>query len=276
MSMRLPAGYTGSRSPPRNDPGARTADGRRSRPAIPIQVITSLRASHIFEPIGQIFVRNDEQLAGGLPNEDAQSFVFDSQYPVRTGQVLRLRPHGRRHARQSRRSLYRHFPQRRIAFVVCSVSLTRLPVSTPLRRNRISTNVGAESRDLKRIAVRRMSVVLVSTCQTALSLTAEGRFDRGDLCNLERSDVGVTYTGKIGSALLLLTRLCSLSRDMDLPISRNEFKGGATRFASRNTGGRLVPSAMTSRTGSSPTTPIGFGYADECFAIIRSGLHARA
>lgn len=39
---------------------------------------TTGTSSHIFEPIAQIFARNDEQLSGGLPNEDAQSFVFDA------------------------------------------------------------------------------------------------------------------------------------------------------------------------------------------------------
>nr|WP_246365452.1 LPS-assembly protein LptD [Gellertiella hungarica] len=40
-------------------------------------LISTASSSHIIEPIGQIFVRPDEQYAGGLPNEDAQSFVFD-------------------------------------------------------------------------------------------------------------------------------------------------------------------------------------------------------
>jgi LPS-assembly protein len=39
---------------------------------------TTGSASHVFEPIAQVFVRNDEDIAGGLPNEDAQSFVFDA------------------------------------------------------------------------------------------------------------------------------------------------------------------------------------------------------
>ncbi len=34
--------------------------------------------SHIFEPIAQIFVRPDVNSVGGLPNEDAQSLVFDT------------------------------------------------------------------------------------------------------------------------------------------------------------------------------------------------------
>lgn len=41
-------------------------------------LITAANSSHVIEPIAQIYVRPDEQLAGGLPNEDAQSFVFDA------------------------------------------------------------------------------------------------------------------------------------------------------------------------------------------------------
>ena len=40
-------------------------------------LISTASSSHIIEPIGQIFVRPDEQYAGSLPNEDSQSFVFD-------------------------------------------------------------------------------------------------------------------------------------------------------------------------------------------------------
>lgn len=41
-------------------------------------LVTAAGSSHVFEPIAQVFVRPDEQLAGGIPNEDAQSFVFDT------------------------------------------------------------------------------------------------------------------------------------------------------------------------------------------------------
>ncbi|MGR6431367.1 LPS-assembly protein LptD [Rhizobium sp. PAMB 3174] len=41
-------------------------------------LMTTQNSSHVFEPIAQIFVRPDEQMVGGLPNEDAQSFVFDA------------------------------------------------------------------------------------------------------------------------------------------------------------------------------------------------------
>ena len=39
---------------------------------------TAGNSSHIFEPIAQVYVRPNERFAGNLPNEDAQSFVFDA------------------------------------------------------------------------------------------------------------------------------------------------------------------------------------------------------
>jgi lipopolysaccharide assembly outer membrane protein LptD (OstA) len=41
-------------------------------------LLTTSGSSHVVEPIAQVFVRPDERLAGGIPNEDAQSFVFDA------------------------------------------------------------------------------------------------------------------------------------------------------------------------------------------------------
>ncbi|WP_336279046.1 LPS-assembly protein LptD [Bartonella sp. CB175] len=41
-------------------------------------LITSSSSTHIVEPIVQIFIRNNEQNIGQVPNEDAQSFIFDA------------------------------------------------------------------------------------------------------------------------------------------------------------------------------------------------------
>ena len=41
-------------------------------------LVTTAGSSHVIEPIAQIFVRPNERLAGGIPNEDAQSFAFDT------------------------------------------------------------------------------------------------------------------------------------------------------------------------------------------------------
>lgn len=41
-------------------------------------LFSTTSATHIIEPVAQVFLRNNEQYAGQLPNEDAQSFVFDA------------------------------------------------------------------------------------------------------------------------------------------------------------------------------------------------------
>lgn len=41
-------------------------------------LFSTANTTHIIEPIAQIYLRNNEQYAGRLPNEDAQSFVFDA------------------------------------------------------------------------------------------------------------------------------------------------------------------------------------------------------
>ena len=41
-------------------------------------LVTTANSSHVFEPVMQVFARPNEPYAGALPNEDAQSFVFDA------------------------------------------------------------------------------------------------------------------------------------------------------------------------------------------------------
>jgi LPS-assembly protein len=41
-------------------------------------LFTAANSTHVLEPTAQIFVRNNEPYAGQMPNEDAQSFVFDA------------------------------------------------------------------------------------------------------------------------------------------------------------------------------------------------------
>ncbi|MET3560234.1 LPS-assembly protein [Bartonella japonica] len=41
-------------------------------------LITFDKFTHIIDPIAQIFIRNNERYIGQIPNEDAQSFVFDA------------------------------------------------------------------------------------------------------------------------------------------------------------------------------------------------------
>ncbi|GAA5094022.1 LPS-assembly protein LptD [Bartonella acomydis] len=41
-------------------------------------LITLKNSTHIIEPTAQIFIRNNERYIGQIPNEDAQSFIFDA------------------------------------------------------------------------------------------------------------------------------------------------------------------------------------------------------
>lgn len=66
-----PAGLTSGNSASR---GTVTAGLEAKYPLL----VTAGSSTHVIEPVAQIFARNDEKLSGGLPNEDAQSFVFDA------------------------------------------------------------------------------------------------------------------------------------------------------------------------------------------------------
>lgn len=73
--MLAPSAYSGDfRSGDATVRGMVTAGLEARYPVL----ITDGNSSHVIEPIAQIFVRPNEQYAGGLPNEDAQDFNFDA------------------------------------------------------------------------------------------------------------------------------------------------------------------------------------------------------
>jgi LPS-assembly protein len=74
-SLSSISGYDGNLEPDGTDGRYMLTAGLEARYPI---LISGAGGSHIIEPIAQIYVRPDEQMAGGLPNEDAQSFVFDA------------------------------------------------------------------------------------------------------------------------------------------------------------------------------------------------------
>ncbi len=74
-SSNTPAAYAGNFEPEGGDGRYMVTAGLEARYPI---LMTYGDSSHIIEPIAQIYARPDEQMAGGLPNEDAQSFVFDA------------------------------------------------------------------------------------------------------------------------------------------------------------------------------------------------------
>ena len=75
INMDDPVGYTGTFTSSDAVTRRMLTAGLEARYPILFAGETS---SHILEPIGQLYARPDEQYAGALPNEDAQSFVFDA------------------------------------------------------------------------------------------------------------------------------------------------------------------------------------------------------
>ncbi|MGR9496406.1 LPS-assembly protein LptD [Rhizobium leguminosarum] len=75
LNMDDPTGYTGNYDDGNSATRSMFTAGLEMRYPI---LMTTDNSTHILEPIAQIYARPDEQLAGRLPNEDAQSFVFDA------------------------------------------------------------------------------------------------------------------------------------------------------------------------------------------------------
>ncbi|MBV2184337.1 MAG: LPS-assembly protein LptD [Rhizobium sp.] len=75
LDLNAPVDYTGNLTTEMAETRYMMTAGLEARYPL---LVTTNNSSHIIEPIAQIYARNDEQLAGRLPNEDAQSFVFDA------------------------------------------------------------------------------------------------------------------------------------------------------------------------------------------------------
>ncbi len=75
LDMRQPVGYGGSYETAGSATRGMLTAGLEARYPI---LATLDNSTHVFEPMAQIYLRPDEDLAGRLPNEDAQSFVFDA------------------------------------------------------------------------------------------------------------------------------------------------------------------------------------------------------
>ncbi|MEB3047287.1 LPS-assembly protein LptD [Rhizobium mulingense] len=75
LNMNDPTGYAGNYLDDNSATRSMLTAGLEVRYPI---LMTTENSTHILEPIAQIYARPDEQLAGRLPNEDAQSFVFDA------------------------------------------------------------------------------------------------------------------------------------------------------------------------------------------------------
>lgn len=257
LHVEEPVGYTGPFTDDTTPTRGLLTAGLEAR--YPIQMSTDT-TTHIVEPIGQIFVRNDEQLAGGLPNEDAQSFVFDSSslferdkfsgYDRMEGGTranLGLRYTGSFGNGSSIRGVFGQSYQIAGLNSFAADDLTNVGAHSGLETTR-SDYVGGIGVDLP----------------SGLSVTAEGRFDEENF-ELQRSDLGVTYISQRFSTTFAHTTV-QPQPGYGSPENRNELKGAATiRFAEywRAFGGL----SYDVKNDFIADNTFGFGYEDECFAF---------
>ncbi|GKX32831.1 MAG: LPS-assembly protein LptD [Rhizobiaceae bacterium MnEN-MB40S] len=217
-------------------------------------------SSHIVEPIAQIFVRPDEQYAGGLPNEDAQSFIFDatnlfeqdkfSGYDRIEGGTranLGIRYTGTFDNGMSLRGVFGQSFQLAGLNSFATDDLVNVGASSGLETAR-SDYVGGIGLDLP----------------NGLTFTTQGRFDEADF-SLQRLDLGGSYSGRNFSTAISYTSVVP-QPGYGTDSYRHEFKGAASvRFAEywRAFGAiewDLENDIITNNTW-------GFGYDDECTAI---------
>ncbi len=257
LDITAPMAYTGSLTTDSTATRGLLTAGLEAR--YPIQ-ISAPSGSHVIEPVGQIFVRNNEQLAGSLPNEDAQSFVFDastlferdkfSGYDRIEGGTranLGLRYTGTFNNGVSLRGIFGQ------SFQIAGLN----SFATPDLVN-VGSNSGLET--TKSDYVGSIGVDLPN----GFSLTAAGRFDEETFA-LERSDIGGSYSSRAFSTSFAHTTV-QPQPGYGSSTSRHEVKGAASfRFAEVWTTFGSISYDIENRLISDNT--IGMGYDDECFAI---------
>ena len=257
LDITAPAGYAG---PLRTDGEVARymlTAGLEARYLIQIQ---TQNGSHIVEPIGQIFVRPNEQLAGGLPNEDAQSFVLDTSILFErdkffgydrieggTRANLGLRYTGTFDSGVSLRGIFGQSYQLGGLNSFSTPDLVNVGASSGLETTR-SDYVGSIGFDLP----------------SGFSMTAAGRFDE-ETFEMQRSDVGVVYASKRFTTSLAHTNV-KPQPGYGSPNQRSEFKGFASINLTENW--RAFGSASYDLEDDFlANNTVGFGYYDECIDI---------
>lgn len=254
VDVNTPSGYTGSfEGDGLSTRGMLTAGLEARYPLL----FTTGYGSHIFEPIAQVFARPDETHAGGLPNEDAQSFVFDATNLFERDKFSGYdRIEGGTRANVGFRytgSLDNGFTLKAIAGQSYQIAGLNSFATDDL------VNAGANS-GLEESVSDYVAMAGVDM-PNGVSLSGSVRLDRSDL-DLNRGDASVAYTSRALQTSLTYTRINSQpeygdKKDNDIiqntasvRLNDNWSVFGAVTWN--------INADVLTRRG------IGFSYADEC------------
>lgn len=153
---------------------------------------TTPGASHVIEPVAQLFVRPDLAFSGTLPNEDAQSLVFDSSNLFRRD---KFSGYDRIESGTRANIGLRYSALLDSGFTVDATvgQSYHLAGSNPFARTDDLTNTGEES-GLETDRSDYVAGLAIGT-PTRFSFDLETRFDESDL-DLRRVDGNVNYAGE--------------------------------------------------------------------------------
>ncbi|KKX34387.1 LPS-assembly protein LptD [Rhizobium sp. LC145] len=220
-------------------------------------LLTAEGSSHVIEPIAQVFVRPDEPLAGGLPNEDAQSFVFDAtnlfdrdkfsgfdRIEGGTRANVGLRYNGSFDNGVGLRSI-----------VGQSFHLAGQNSFATDDLVNAGANSGLESDSSDYVAYAAIDL------PQGFTISASGRFDRQNF-DLERADTSVSYSTPRFSGELIYTQIDAQpeygsAEDTELLRSRTSFRINENWSVMGAATWDLVEEKVVRR-------GIGFSYLDEC------------
>ena len=232
-------------------------------------LFSTTSATHVLEPMAQIFVRNNERLAGRLPNEDAQSFVFDASNLFERDKFSGFdRMEGGIRANVGLRysgtfsngwSAHALFGQSYHLGGVNSFTLPDL------------VNVGASS-GLETNVSDYVGMFGINY-SARFSLAARARFDQKTF-EMRRGEVEAALTGERGS---VNARYAFIQAQPLYGFSANRHEVSGSVSAKINANWRAFGSAtydLVSKTLVSDS--IGLAYDDECFTFSLTGLQTRS
>jgi LPS-assembly protein len=220
-------------------------------------LFSTTSSTHVLEPTAQLFVRNNEPYAGEMPNEDAQSFVFDASNLFERDKFSGYdRVEGGTRANLGIRysgTLSGGWGLNAIAGQSFQLGGLNSFASPDF------VNAGAES-GLE--TARSDYVAMIGVNRGAFNLTTGGRFDK-DTFEVERAEVATTTAGKYGS-LYVKYAFIAEQETYGFPDDRHEVTvGGSARLTPnwRLLGAGtydLVSDTLVKRTAA-------LAYDDECF-----------
>jgi LPS-assembly protein len=267
LDVDLPSGYGGTANVT-NGSETRTMVTAGLETRYPV-VVSTPNTSHIFEPVAQVFLRPDERLAGGLPNEDAQSFVFDASTLFERDKFSGYdRIEGGTRANVGLR--YTGSFQNGIGVnAVAGQSFHLAGINSFASPDFV--NAGADS-GLETAASDYVGQVGV-TMPGGISFTGSARFDDKSL-DLQRTDIDSRYANETVALGLGYSQIAA-QPDYRSAGPSKEVRGNATlQFAENwNVFGAAaydIEEDAFTRTG------IGLGYADECFTFTIAYTEARS